>query len=186
MVMETQDEVLTQCQDITQYLVKQGVISKKERDIALRIRMSEPVSVRRRFEIILLEDLRADRHRVMRSIARYLCMEEVLADGYCSPERLNSIRSMVRDLPGELLEEFVCRKALPMCRRGDTIMIACSDPNEPKIRRLVHYLPARRHIMVYCRLETINTIIGKVYEHRHEFLEILEEMSRYQQYAFFR
>jgi type IV pilus assembly protein PilB len=158
-------------------LVKNGVITQEELQKASKIHQSEPVAVRRRLSNIIIEDVGADRHHVMKTIARLYAFREVLPDGKPSNQILKGIQKLMEELSDEEVEDMVYRKTIPLKADKDKIVLACADPTDPQISILASDLPYKMYELTYCRLETIDKIISSVYEQKNEFLRQLDDLD---------
>lgn len=158
-------------------LVKNGVITQVELQKASKIHQSEPVAVRRRLTNIIIEDIGANRHDVMKSIARLYAFREVLPEGKPTHQILKGIEKLMDDLPDDVLEDMVYRKTVPLKGDKEKIVLACADPTDPQISILASDLPYKMYELTYCRLETVEKIIGTVYEQKNEFLKMLDDLD---------
>ena len=158
-------------------LVNDGVISQEQFEKALKTYQSEPASVRRRISTIIIEDFDVDRHQVMKIVTRLYAFREVLQGETPTEELVQRIDKLLDDLPEEISEDLIFRKSLPLKADNDQILIATADPTDPQISKLANELPFKLYELAYCRLETINQIIGMVYEKKNEFLDILEDLD---------
>ena len=162
---------------IGETLVRKGVINDVQLERALRIQASEPDSVRRHLGTIIVEDLEADRHEVMQTIAELYAFREVLVNGEYGNHLIEQIKKIIQELPEDLVGEMIHRSTIPLERRKDSLVIAAADPADPQLSRLVSALPYKQYELVYCKLETVKAIISQVYEQKNEFLELLEEVD---------
>jgi type IV pilus assembly protein PilB len=159
-------------------LVSREVISQEQLDQAVKIQMSEPEPIRRRLGSVLCDDLKIERHTVMREIATFYAFREIETPvDKISDERVQTIKKLTSDLPSELLDEMVHRKVIPFKLEKGTLIIACADPTDPVVNTLVTQLSTKSYEIAYCRLETIESIIARVYEKKNEFLDLLEEIE---------
>ncbi|HAC14990.1 MAG TPA: pilus assembly protein PilB [Bacteroidetes bacterium] len=159
-------------------LVAKGAISKEQLDKALSIQQSEPEAIRRRLGSILVDDLKIDHHSVMKEIAAFYAFREIDTDkDSISPDRILAIKKLISDLSSDLLDEMVHRKVMPFKVEKGTLIVAAADPTDPQVSVLVAQLNAKNHEIAYCRIETIDTIITRVYEKKNEFLDLLEEIE---------
>jgi len=158
-------------------LVNNGVISQEQLQKASNIHQSEPVAVRRRLSNIIVEDIGADRHQVMKSIARLYAFREVLPEGKLTSQILKSIEKLMNELSEDVLEDMVHRKTVPLKADNDKIVLACADPTDPQISILASDLPFKMYELTYCRLETVEKIINTVYEQKNEFLKMLDDID---------
>jgi type IV pilus assembly protein PilB len=158
-------------------LVDEGIITPSQLEKAIEIHQSEPASIRRRLSNIVIDDLKADRHRVMKTISRLYAFREVLKNETPSDSLIEKIRKLMDDLPDDLLDEMIYRKTIPFKADKDLIILASADPTDPEISALASELPYKLYELTYCRYEAIERIINKVYEQRNEFLKILDEIE---------
>jgi type IV pilus assembly protein PilB len=158
-------------------LVDEGIITPSQLEQAIKTHQSEPASIRRRISTIVIEDFHADRHQVMRTISRLYAFREVLKNEAPSDKLIESIRKLLDDLPDDLADEMIYRKTIPYKADKDLIILACADPTDPEISVLAAELPYKVYELTYCRFETIDRIISRVYEQRNEFLKILDEIE---------
>ncbi|MEO1023822.1 MAG: ATPase, T2SS/T4P/T4SS family [Bacteroidota bacterium] len=159
-------------------LVKKGVITTDELMRALAILEEEPDDSNRRLGQILSQDLGLDRHRVMKEIANIYAFREVLGAGNSVPEDvLEHIKKNVEDLPEDVVGELVTHKAIPYQRQNGSITIAAADPSDPDIQSIISRLNVKQTELVYCKYEIVEDILGKVYEQKNEFLDLLEEID---------
>ena len=158
-------------------LVNNGVITQEQLQKASKIHQSEPVAVRRRLSNIIVEDIGADRHHVMKSIARLYAFREVLPEGKPSKKILKGIEKLMEELSEDVLEDMVHRKTVPLKSDKEKIILACADPTDPQISILASDLPYKMYELTYCRLETVEKIINTVYEQKNEFLKMIDDID---------
>ena len=158
-------------------LVDKNIITGQQLQKAIKIHQNEPVSIRRRLSTIIVEEFDADRHQVMKTISKLYAFREVLAKEEPTDKQIESIRKLMDDLPEEVAEEMIYRKTVPFKADKNLIILACADPTDPQISVLASDLPYKLYELTYCRLETIDIIIDKVYDQRNEFLKILDEIE---------
>jgi type IV pilus assembly protein PilB len=113
----------------------------------------------------------------MKTISRLYAFREVLSNGSPSKKLIENIRKMMDEIPDDIADEMIYRKAVPFKADKDLIILACSDPTDPQISILASELPYKLYELTYCRRETVELIINKVYEQRNEFLKILDEIE---------
>lgn len=165
-------------------LVNKGVISREELERAEKIQASEPEPVRRRLGTILCDDLKSDRHEVMREIAAFYAFRELNIDAESfNEQQIDSVKKLFDGIPKDLLEELVHRKTIPIKVDKGILIIASADPTDPIVTSLVGKLNAKNFEIAYCRLESLEKILGRVYEKKNEFLDLLEEIE-YEEEAF--
>jgi type IV pilus assembly protein PilB len=159
-------------------LVARGVITNEQLGKAIAIQSSEPESIRRRIGSILCDDLKIDRHSVMKEIADFYAFREIGSQqDAISDERVQTIKKLIAELPNELVDEMAHRKTVPYKLEKNTLIIAAADPTDPVITSLVVQLNTKNYEIAYCRPELIETILSKVYEKKNEFLDLLEEID---------
>ena len=158
-------------------LVDSGVIKRSQLEEAIETHKAEPASVRRRLSNILIEDFGADRHDVIKTISNLYAFREVIPKGKPSEKMIGNIREILDEIPDDVVDEMIYRKTLPFKADNDTVILASADPTDPQISILASELPYKLYELTYCRLETIEGIIKKVYEERNEFLKILDEIE---------
>ncbi|MEX0929336.1 MAG: ATPase, T2SS/T4P/T4SS family [Balneolales bacterium] len=159
-------------------LVQADIINEEQLEKALQIQEMEPESIRRRLGIILAEDFEIDRHLVMKEIAELYAFREVGAgENGINEDRIKKIKKLVEDLPKEIIEELIPRKTIPFDLKRNTLVLATADPTDPSLSSLAGQLNFKQHEIAYCRLETIDNVIGRVYEQKNEFLDLLEEID---------
>lgn len=159
-------------------LVGKGVISNDQLEHALKILEEEPKNSSRRLGQILFQDLGLNRHLIMREISKVYAFREVLADVEVVPEEnIEHIKKLIELLPEEVVEELVTQKAIPFQKRNSGLTIAASDPSDPQLQGIINKLNAKQIELVYCNYEIVEQILGKVYERKNEFLDLLEEID---------
>ena len=160
-----------------QALVERDVITHDQLDKAIKTFQSEPASIRRKLSTIVIEDFKADRHLVMSTISQLYAFRTVITDEDPSKILIDNIRKLMDELPNDVVDEMIYLHTIPYKVVKDQIILACSDPTNPKIGRLASELPYKLYELTYCRYETIDKIINKVYEQRNDFLKILDELD---------
>ncbi len=159
-------------------LLNKGIITEEQLDEAMEILDKEPPSSDRRLGQILYQDLGLDRHAVMKSIANIYAFSEVYEDQEeIDQGKIDEVNQYVDELPEEVVDELVHRKAIPFEKSRDSLTIATADPADPSLNDLVSRLNFKKVGFVYCRLELIDDLLSKVYEERNEFLDLLDEME---------
>ncbi|MCR9132030.1 MAG: ATPase, T2SS/T4P/T4SS family [bacterium] len=159
-------------------LVRKGVVSEEQLTQALQILEEEPSGSSRRLGQILFQDIGLNRHLIMREISKVYAFREVLADVEIVPDEIiDTIKNYVEKLPEETVDELVHHKALPyQISRGD-LTIAAADPSDPNLQTIINKLNFKQTELVYCNYDLVEQILGKVYERKNEFLDLLEEID---------
>lgn len=158
-------------------LVEKGVIEDSQLDAAIKQHQSEPISIRRRLSTILVDDYKADRHEVMKIITNLYAFREVITTDEPSAKLIENVRKLMDDLPEGIVDEMIAQKTVPFKATKDQIVLASADPTDPQISILASELPYKLYELTYCKLETIDKIISKVYDQRNEFLKLLDDME---------
>lgn len=162
---------------IGELLVQRGVIDGEQLQRAIDIHHTEPQSVRRRLGNILIEDIGADRHEVMKTISDLYAFREVLPSGDVDQKVIDNIKKIINDLPDNLEESLIHKNAVPYDTRGNNLVLASSDPTDPELSEIAAKLPFKQYELVDCRQETLSKITEKVYKQKNEFLDLLEEFD---------
>lgn len=159
-------------------LVRKGVVTEDQLLQALQILEEEPSGSSRRLGQILFQDIGLNRHLIMREISKVYAFREVLADVEIVPDEIiDTIKNYVEKLPEETVDELVHHKALPyQISRGD-LTIAAADPSDPNLQTIINKLNFKQTELVYCNYDLVEQILGKVYERKNEFLDLLEEID---------
>jgi type IV pilus assembly protein PilB len=159
-------------------LLGKGVITEDQLQMALAILNEEPENSSRRLGQILYQDLKLDRHTVMKEIAAIYAFDEVF-EGYdmLPPEKISDIKDYVDDLPQEVVDDLVYHKAVPVHKTNSTLTIAAADPADPELSTIISKLSFKQFEIAYCRYELVEKILGKVYEQKNEFLDLLEDID---------
>lgn len=159
-------------------LVNKGIITEENLQKGLKILSEEPKESNRRLGQILSQDLGLNRHEIMKEIAGIYAFREVLKDIETIPgEVLDHIKENVEELPKEIVDELVHHKAIPYQKSRDSIVIAAADPSDPNIQNVINKINFKQTELVYCKYESIEEILSKVYEQKNEFLDLLEEID---------
>lgn len=159
-------------------LLSREVISAEQLHMALAILAEEPDNSHRRLGQILYQDLKLDRHTIMKEIAAIYAFDEVFAGVTELPEKkISDIKSFVNDLPQEVIDDLVYHKAVPIHKTNSTLTIAAADPADPTLSTIISKLSFKQFEIAYCRYELVENILGKVYEQKNEFLDLLEEID---------
>lgn len=159
-------------------LLSREVISAEQLHMALAILAEEPDNSHRRLGQILYQDLKLDRHTIMKEIAAIYAFDEVFAGVSELPEKkISDIKSFVNDLPQEVIDDLVYHKAVPIHKTNSTLTIAAADPADPTLSTIISKLSFKQFEIAYCRYELVENILGKVYEQKNEFLDLLEEID---------
>ena len=159
-------------------LVSKGVVTDDQLQDALKILEEEPENSNRRLGQILFQDIGLNRHTVMREIASVYAFHEVLADVEVVPDDLiDQIKKNVEAMPEDVIDKLVHQKAIPYQRKNGAITIAAADPSDPVIQGIINKLNFKQTELVYCNYELVEQILGKVYEQKNEFLDLLEEID---------
>ncbi len=158
-------------------LVEKGIIDDNQLDSAIKQHQSEPISIRRRLSTILVDDYKIDRHEVMKTITNLYAFREVITSDEPSEKLIESVRKLMDDLPDEVADELIAHKSVPFKATKDQIILACADPTDPQISILASELPYKLYELTYCKLDTVDKIITKVYDQRNEFLKLLDDMD---------
>lgn len=159
-------------------LVNKGIITEEQLQKGLQILSEEPKESNRRLGQILSQDLGLNRHEIMKEIAGIYAFREVLKDVDTIPgDVLDHIKENVEELPKEIIDELVHHKAVPYQKSKDSIVIAAADPSDPNIQNVINKINFKQTELVYCKYESIEDILSKVYEQKNEFLDLLEEID---------
>lgn len=158
-------------------LVRNGVISSEELQTAIAIHENEPDHDKRSFSNILIKELGADRHKVMQIITGIYAFRELSISGLPSTTLIESIREILENLDERIVEDMIYRSAVPFKADKDLIILACSDPTDPKISKLAAELPYKLYELAYCKLENVEKIIQSVYKQKNEYLKVLDEID---------
>ncbi|MEX0994029.1 MAG: ATPase, T2SS/T4P/T4SS family [Balneolaceae bacterium] len=159
-------------------LVSRGVISEDQLNIALSILDEEPEMSNRRLGQILYQDLKLDRHKVMKGVAAIYAFDEIFDDEEeLSLKEIDEIKSYVKDLPHDIIDELVYHKAVPVRKTNSSLTIAAADPADPQLSNIISRLNFKQYEIRYCRFELVENILSKVYEQKNEFLDLLEEID---------
>ena len=158
-------------------LIENGIIDRSQLETAIKTHQEEPASIRRRLSSVIIEDFEADRHEVMKTISRLYAFREVLPNGSPSKKMIENIRSMMNEIQDEVVDEMIYRKTVPFKADKDLIILASADPTDPQISILASELPYKLYELTYCKQETVDLIINKVYDQKNEFLRILDDIE---------
>lgn len=159
-------------------LLSRGVISAEQLNLALTILEEEPDNSHRRLGQILYQDLKLDRHTIMKEIAAIYAFDEVFAGINELPQKkISDIKSFVNDLPQEVIDDLVYHKAVPIHKTNSTLTIAAADPADPTLSTIISKLSFKQFEIAYCRYELVEDILSKVYEQKNEFLDLLEDID---------
>jgi len=159
-------------------LVRKGVVAEEQLDQALQILEEEPSGSTRRLGQILFQDIGLNRHVIMREISKVYAFREVLPDVEVVPDEvIDSIKKNVERLPEETIDELVHHKAIPYQQLNGSLTIAAADPSDPQIQSIINKLNFKQTELVYCNYDLVEQILGKVYERKNEFLDLLEEID---------
>jgi type IV pilus assembly protein PilB len=157
-------------------LVQRDVITEEMLAKAMSIQQAEPEAIRRRIGTILYENLGADRHAVMKEIAEFYAFRDISGEPI-DEERIATIKQLNGELSEQLMDELVHRKAIPFKKERGNLVIASADPTDPNLTQLATQLNLKQFELAYCKVEIIDSIIGRVYEKKNEFLDLLEEIE---------
>lgn len=159
-------------------LVRKGVVTEDQLLQALQILEEEPSGSSRRLGQILFQDIGLNRHLIMREISKVYAFREVLADVEIVPDEIiDTIKNYVEKLPEETVDELVHHKALPYQISRADLTIAAADPSDPNLQTIINKLNFKQTELVYCNYDLVEQILGKVYERKNEFLDLLEEID---------
>lgn len=159
-------------------LVRKGVVASDQLEQALKILEEEPEGSSRRLGQILFQDIGLNRHIIMREISKVYAFREILPDVELVPDDIiESIKKNVERLPEETIDELVHHKAIPYQQTNGSLTIAAADPSDPQIQSIINKLNYKQTELVYCNYDLVEQILGKVYERKNEFLDLLEEID---------
>jgi len=159
-------------------LVERDIITDAQLKSALSILDTEPESSNRRIGQILYQDLKLDRHTVMKEIASIYAFEEVFSgQNDLLAETIQEIKSLVDSISTDVIEELVYYKAIPIHKSATTLTVAAADPADPRLTSILNRLNFKHLEIAYCRYELIDHILSNVYEQKNEFLDLLEEID---------
>jgi len=165
-------------QHIGNLLLRRGLINEGELEKALTLLYEEPENSSRRLGQILYEDLKLDRHTVMREIASIYAFEEIFnGQESLNPEQIESVKNYIENIPKEVLDKLVQQKALPVYRNSTSLTIATPDPSNPELSTIISNLNFKEYDIRYCRQELVDDTLSQVYEQKNEFLDLLEDID---------
>jgi len=163
---------------IGEILVNKGIITRDQLEQALDIQKNEPKTARRRLGVILYQELGLDRHKIMLEISKVYAFSEIGAgDDPVSASRIEFIKNLMEDIPDDLTEKMIHQKMIPYEKRRGRLVLAAADPTDPNLANLASLLPFKHYEIGYCRLETLEQIIERVYYQKNEFLDLLDEYT---------
>jgi len=159
-------------------LVAKGIITEGQLAKALAVQAAEPEAIRRRIGTILCDDFGLDRHTVMREISAFYAFREIGENqDIVTEERVQHIKKIIEGLPRDIVDEMAHRKTIPFRLERNALIIATFDPTDPAITQMATQLGFKQFEIAYCRLETLEKILDRVYEKKNEFLDLLEEIE---------
>jgi type IV pilus assembly protein PilB len=159
-------------------LVAKGIITEVQLAKALAVQSAEPEAIRRRIGTILCDDFGLDRHTVMREIAAFYAFREIgEGQDVLSEERIQHIKKIIEGLPRDIVDEMAHRKTIPFRLERNSLVVASHDPTDPAVTQMATQLGFKQFEIAYCRLETLEKILDRVYEKKNEFLDLLEEIE---------
>ncbi len=159
-------------------LLHRGIITEEQLQMALSILDKEPENSNRRLGQILYQDLKLERHKIMKEIAAIYAFDEVFPGKDQLPdEKVSEVKDFVDDLPQEIIDDLVYHKAVPIHKTNSTLTIAAADPADPTLSTIISKLNFKQFEIAYCRYELVEDILNKVYEQKNEFLDLLEEID---------
>ena len=156
-------------------LVDRGVISKEQLRKAVEIQEKEPLSVRRRLPMILVDEFGIDRHQIMLAICELYAIRRLPEDKKVNDELLEEVKQNTELLSQHIFEEIIYRKALPYRKKNQKLEIIAADPADPELADLASRIPVKQYELVYAPLEFVEELIEKVHDSKNEFLELLED-----------
>src|SRR5690625_4016046 len=159
-------------------LYRRGIITQEQLMMARHLLEREPDHTGRRIGQILWQDLHLDRHTVMKEIAGIYAFDELFEGEDELPRQIvREIKSCVDELPREIVEELAGHKAVPVHKTSSSVVIAASDPSDPRLSHIISRLGFKQAEVAYCRYELVESILTSVYEQKNEFLDLLEEIE---------
>lgn len=165
-------------QHIGNLLLSRGVITEDQLDVAIGILDEEPQSSGRRLGQILHQDLKLDRHKVMKEIADIYAFDEIYSNKEkLTDKEITKIKEYIDDLPQNIIDELVYQKAIPVNKTVKSLTIAAADPSDPQLSNVITKLNFKEFEIKYCRFELIEDTLSKVYEQKNEFLDLLEDID---------
>ncbi len=159
-------------------LLNRGIIDEQQYEQALAILEKEPGTSNRRLGQILYQDLELERDKIMKGISNIYAFNEVFEEkDSIDSDQIEKIRSYMKELPQEVIDELVHQKAIPIEKERHSITVAASDPTDPVIVELIEKFNFRNYELVYCRYQLLENILSEVYEQKNEFLDLLEDIE---------
>jgi type IV pilus assembly protein PilB len=159
-------------------LVERGIVTPEQLEKALKIQQKKGDESPRKLGQILHGEMHLDRHEVMRAIADVFAFPEIKLDQLPIPEKvIERVKRLTDKLPKDVVDGLKKIDALPYITNNNSLVIAASDPTDQNLPELASQLPFKHFEIAYCRLELVKEMIGRVFENKNEFLELLEDIE---------
>jgi len=163
---------------IGEILHRNGVITKVQLDRAFELQATDPDMSARKFAQILHEQLHVDRDLLMKAIADIFVIKEFkMETGGLDEQKLREIKEVNRSIPEKMLNAFIELDALPISQQNQKVVILTSDPMNPRITDLANELSANHVELVYCRHDSLLSIIEHVLYKKNNILEQINEIE---------
>ena len=156
-------------------LVERGIITQDQLNKAIETQEREPLSVRRRLPVILMEDLNIDRHQIMVAICDIYAIRRLPEDKKVTNEVLEEAKKNSETLSQQMFEELIYRNAIPYRKKNQKLEILTADPADPELAELASRIPVKQYELIYAHLDFVEELIEQIHENKNEFLELLED-----------
>lgn len=161
---------------IGQLLIQEGIIDAETERQASRIQAQSPS---RKFGEILVQDLGVDHHEVFSRLAGiYAFKSHDLNLAEIDEEDLAFSRRILSALPDDIQARTMRKRVLPLRpidEAKDMLLAVTPDPTEPEVLEISRRFGFRRVEICYCRLDTIEALIGRIGTLSNAFLDQVQE-----------
>jgi len=162
-----------------QLLIKKEVVDQKTMEKALHIQADEDPKNPRGLGEILVDDFKIDHHAIYGLLAELYAFRSI--DINVSELESSQIKH-TKDLLGKFNEDFkkelLYKKILPYqiaYGRRNTLIVLAADPTDKITEQIPVYSEFKKYEVVYCKLTTLEELIGIIAPQKNEFLDLLQE-----------
>ncbi len=163
-----------------QLLLKKEVIDLTTLEKALIIQVEEDTSTNpRSLGDILVNDFKINHHAIYGLLAELYAFRTLDIDSTKLDEnQIKHTKKILEKFPDSFSKELLFNKILPYqvsFGRRNTLIVLASDPTNKIVEKIPAYSEYKKYEIVYCKLSTLEELIGIIAPHKNEFLDLLQE-----------
>ena len=162
-----------------QLLLKKEVIDQKTMEKALLIQADEDQSNPRGLGEILVDDFKINHHAIYGLLAELYAFRSIeINTNDLDNSQTKHTKELLAKFPEDFRKELLYKRILPYqiaYGRRNTLIVLAADPTDKITERIPVYSEFKKYEVVYCKLQTLEELIGIIAPQKNEFLDLLQE-----------